>query len=163
VHENRYGDVALPPLSGRLLLSGRDERGINTFDDVVDTSGRLIWRMNYGGWSELLDLMPTRDLRRWGRPRSLAGGDVVLQTPGHDSDERVLLRLSPVDEERGVSLAPGERVVIRAGDQPLARVLEVVEVPPEAVLGPEGRHMLLDPAEGTIRVGDSDRERPIEH
>jgi len=38
-----------------------------------------------------------------------------------------------------------------------------VEVEPEAVFGPEGQHMLLDPAEGTIRVRDSARERPIEH
>lgn len=159
-HEDRYIDMRRFSPDGRMLLSG--EHGF----DVVDTSGRLIWRMNYRGWSDLLERMPVKDLRKW-QPSLLPGGDVVLRNFGRGSQphplESVVVQLSGLDADGRLDQGRAERLVVRADDRPLARVSSIAEVPPAAVIGAGGRHMLLDPADGTHPVEHSDRERPFEY
>lgn len=163
VHENGYTDVRRIASDGRILLAG--EHGF----DVVDTFGRLIWRMNYSGWSELVEVMPEKDLQRW-QPALLPGGDIVLRKYGRGTGvgrspvESVLVRLSRADEGGWPSLDLDERlVVVHDSDRPRARVSTVAEVPPDAAISADGRHLLLDPTEGTRQVTDSRTGLPAEY
>ena len=152
VHEDRYTDLRGISSNGRLLL-----RGDHGFD-LVNPFGRLIWRVNSSGWSDLAEVMPGKDLQRW-QPALLPGGDVVLRKYGSGSQraplEKVVVRLSRVEENVRSSLGPDEPLVVFSEDQPLSRVWAIAEVPGGAAVDGSGRYALFDPSEGTRRVKDT--------
>ncbi len=119
--------------------------------DVVDSSGQLVWRLDRAGWTEILELVPEPDLRRW-QPTLLREGALRLRDtrlpalgPLH---EQVIVRLGGVDKDESEGRNLTERVVIGAETRPLARVSAVARLPVGAEVDGAGHYMLADRAIG---------------
>ena len=141
------------PVRGWLLLSAHSESDRAVGFHVVDLSGRLIWRHDLYGWSDLVGAMPDRDLRRW-HPRLLSDGAILLDPNNRSMAEKsFVVRLTDVEEApRWPGSAP-TRLVVLPDDQPLARAASIVEVPREAAVDGSGQYALTDLAEGPRRLG----------
>jgi hypothetical protein len=131
--------------NGFLLLSG--PHGF----DVVDSTGRLVWRLDRTGWAEILDLVTELDLRRW-RPTLLPEGALRLRdtrsaTVGMRKDH-VIVRFGGIDMDVREEWNLTERVVVGAETRPLAEVSAVAVLPADAGVDGAGRYMLVDRAVG---------------
>ncbi len=141
VHRDGYISFLGIARNGFMLLSADHGR------DVVSSSGQLVWRLGRTGWTELLELVPEHDLRRW-QPRLLPeGGGLRLRTFG-PRPEQVIARFGGMDEAANRRETLAERVTIRAETQPLAQVSAVARVPVGAAVDGTGRYMLVDRAAG---------------
>jgi hypothetical protein len=141
----------ISPGRGWLLLSAtREPEGPWGFD-VVDLSGRLIWRHDLYGWSDLIGAMSERDLRRW-LPRLLPDGAIRLEPNAPHAEESVVVRLTDVEEGPPRFGRAPKRIVVLSGDQPLAHAASVAEVPREAAVDGSGQYALTEPAAGPRRL-----------
>ncbi len=136
----------ISPARGWLLLSA-DTEPYGVKYDVVDLSGRLIWRHDYRGWSELLGAMPDRDLREW-IPSLLHDGAVELEPNRPRADELVVVRLTEVEKGPQQPVSTVGEVVVRSDDSPLAQAASIVEVPRAVAVDGSGQYALADFAEG---------------
>ena len=145
VHRDGYIGFYGVARNGFMLLSG--PHGF----DVVDTMGRLVWRLDRTGWTEILDLVTEPDLRRW-RPTLLSEGALRLRdtrstTVGMRKDQ-VIVRFGGIDSDVRAEWNFTERVVVGAETQPLAGVSAVAVLPGGAGVDGAGRYMLVDRAVG---------------
>lgn len=160
VHRDGYTDLWGISRGGLILFSG-----LHGFD-VVNPSGELVWRLDRAGWTEILELVPERDLRGW-RPVMLLGGalrlrDTRARALGTGRDE-VIVRFTEVDEKANGDWDPGHEVVIGGETQPLAKVASVAVLPVGAAVDGEGRYMLIDRALGPQPLKGSATREVVEH
>lgn len=145
VHREGYTNFRGIARNGMMLLAG-----LHGFD-VVNSSGQLVWRLDRTGWTEILELVPESDLRRWQPTLLLEGAlrlrDTRLPALGPRRDD-VIVRFGGAyrDESEGWNLT--QRVVIGAETQPLAQVSAVARLPVGAEVDGTGHYMLVDCAVG---------------
>lgn len=144
-HRDGYIDFYGIARNGLMLLSA--PHGF----DVVNSSGQLVWRLDRTGWTEILELVPEPDLRRW-QPTLLLEGALRLRDTRLPAlgprREQVIVRLGGVDKDESEEWNLTERVVIGAETQPLAEVSAVARLPAGAEVDGTGHYMLADPAVG---------------